>query len=161
MKKTIIPVILLLLLLTVLIGYGIGRSTAFMTHKRQCSNHLIYAAHEPGANVGEDVDGTLTELTYSNIDAFLRAVSRTETDLSLFALGLDKMPCVKVTFADGAVIEVFDAGQKDGEDLVYIRHSWKNRKTTFRLMGYNTFARVRECIGIDGYNESNGIYSAG
>ncbi len=155
MKKTVIAVVALLLLLTLAIGYGIGRSTAFMTHKRQCSDHLICAAHDEGVSVGTDIDGTRTELTYSNIDAFLRAVTRTETEMVLFASGLKEMPCVSVNFPDGAVIEVFDGGEKDGDDLVYIRHSWKNRTTTFRLMGYNTFSRVRECIGVDGYNESN------
>lgn len=155
MKKTVILVVSILLLLTLAIGYGIGRSTAFMTHKRQCSDHLINAAHGEGVSVGTDLDGTLTELTYSNIDAFLRAVTRTETEVVLFVPGLEDMPGVSVKFSDGAVIEVFDGGEKDGDDLVYIRHSWRNRTTTFRLMGYNTFPRVRECIGVDGYNESN------
>ncbi len=155
MKKIAVPVIAFLLLLTVAIGYGIGRATNYMTHQRWCSDHLISVAQENSITVAETDDGERTSLTYSNVRAFLNAVSRTETSYTVFAFGLDEMPAVTVTFSDGAVIEVFDAGEKDNEDVVYIRHSWRNKSKIYRLTGYNTFDRVAQTISLDGYNEKN------
>lgn len=155
MKKIVIPVVALLLVLTAAIGFGISRATNYMTHQRWCSDHLISVAQEDGATIAEDKDGGRTGLSYSNVRAFLNAVTRTETGYTLFVFGLDELPVVTVTFADGAVIEVFDAGEKNGDDLVYIRHSWRNKSKVFRLAGYNTFERVSQTVSLTGYNEKN------
>lgn len=155
MKKIVIPVIVLLLALTAAIGFGISRATNYMTHERWCSDHLISVAQEEGLTIAEDKDGERTSLTYSNVRAFLNAVTRTETGYVLYAFGLDDMPVVTVSFSDGAVIEVFDAGEKDGKDVVYIRHNWRNKSKVFRLVGYNTFDRISQTVSITGYNEKN------
>ena len=155
MKKIVVPVVIILLILTFAVGYGVGRATNFMTHQRWCSDHLISVAQEENLPVAEDKDGERTSMTYVNVRAFLNAVTRTETGYTMFAFGLDEMPKVTVTFSDGAVIEVFDAGEKDGDDIVYIRHSWRNKSKLFRLSGYNTFDRVSQTVSISGYNEKN------
>lgn len=157
MKKIAVPVVLLMLILTVAIGYGIGRATQRMTLERQCSDHLIAAARGEGESIGIDGDGVRTRLTYSNVRAFLNAVTRTETQLSLFRFGLEELPGIRVEFCDGGIIEVFDAGIKDGRDLVYIRHTFRGRTTTFSLSGYRTFERVCQCISPGGYNEPNTV----
>ena len=155
MKKIVIPVVIFLLLLTAAIGFGIGRATNFMTHQRWCSDHLISVAQEEGLTIAEADDGERTSLTYVNVRAFLNAVTRTETSYAPFAFGLEEMPVATVTFSDGAVIEVFDAGEKNGDDLAYIRHSWRNKSKVFRITGYNTFERVDKTISLEGYNQKN------
>jgi len=154
-KKIIIPVVAFLLLIVAAICCGIGRATNYMTHQRWCSDHLISVAQENSPAVAEDKDGERTRLTYSNVRAFLNAVTRAETSYTVFAFGLDEMPVVTVEFSDGAVIEVFDAGEKDGEDVVYIRHNWRKKSKLFTLVGYNTFERVSQTVSIGGYNEKN------
>lgn len=161
MKKIVIPVVIFLLLLAAAIGYGIARSTNYMTHQRWCSDHLISVAQDNCVTIAEDSVGVRTSLTYSNVRAFLNAVSRTETTYTIFASDLDEMPTVTVTFADGAVIEVFDAGEEDGDDMVYIRHNWRDTSKVFSLTGYNTFDRVSQTVSLTGYNEKNSLAAEG
>ncbi len=157
MKKIVIPVIIFLLILGGLIGYGIARATEYMTYTRQCSVHIIDIAQGSGQVVAEDTDGTKTILKFANADGFITAVTRADTEFILFKSGLDEMPCVKVEFPDGAKFEVFDGGKKDKDDVAYVRYTYKNKSKLFRIIGYRTFERVRLCISPGGMNGQNSI----
>ncbi len=157
MKKIVIPVVAVLLLLGGMIGYGIARSTEFMTYQRQCSGHIIYLAQEGGDVVAESTDGTKTLLTFRNTDAFMNAATRSEAEFMLFVTGLGDMQKITVTFPDDAKFEVFDGGGEGKNDVAYVRHTYKGKSKLFRIKGYKTFSRVSSCISPNGWNGSNKI----
>ena len=109
----------------------------------------VYAEHT-------DEDEPRTSLHTANVSYFLDAVSRSGLFFELFAPS-DRKGIV-VTFADGAEYTVVDGGKNgDGKDVAYVFYRYQNKSYCYRLIGYETYKRVAECVSPEGFGYPNWV----
>ena len=158
MKKIIIAVIAVFLFIgsfITIMGWGQSRVSLYL---RDSNDHMrdvvvngtrVYAEHT-------DVDAPRTSLHQANVSYFLDAVNRSGLLFIMFPPS-DRKGIV-VTFADGAEYTVVDGGKdSDGKDVAYIFYKFKNEDYCYRLIGFDTYKRVSNCVRPEGFGYSNWI----
>lgn len=109
----------------------------------------VYARHT-------DEDAPRTSLHQANVSYFMDAVNRSGLLFIIFPPS-DRNGIV-VTFADGAEYTVVDGGKNsDGKDVAYIFYKYKDEDYCYRLIGFDTYKRVSDCVSPEGFGYPNWI----
>lgn len=148
--------ILSVFLLAIIIGIAVPVSQG--SKIKMYKNEMVL--HSAGHKVYNDTSGVTAEgavrLSDANVYYFEKAVTNTGLVYRFFKPNVNGMPSVTVTYHDGAVVQVFDAGKtKNNKDLAYIFYSYNGKSTCFSLGGYGTFERACRCAGPEGFSGKN------
>ena len=156
MKKIVIPIVALLLAGVLFISLPLYKRYRVGGFVREFNNiHMLsWSQLDPGY-VRADSDQGSFALTSGNLSYVSGALTR-ETNMvyRFFRPKTDDLPQVVLTFPDGAVITVADAGtDKNGRDVSYIICTYQGKTRSFSVSGVGVFQRVYACSSPEGFGE--------
>lgn len=154
MKKYVIGVTAVLLAIVIMLSVPIVRVLRIKGFVQEFSNiHMLtWSQLEPYYVTAESSAGRFM-LNKGNLNYAAQALTRTNSlEYCFFKPDVSGMDAVVLTFPDGAVITVADAGvDNENHDLAYIVSTYDGKTRCFRISGMGTYKRVLECASPEGF----------
>ncbi len=154
MKKYVAGVFALLLIFVTVLSVSLLRVARIKGFVQEFSNiHMLsWYQLEPYYVKAESGEGDYA-LNEGNLYYAAQALTRTSAlEYCFFKPDVSGMDAVILTFPDGAVITVADAGlDEDGHDLAYIISTYSGKTRYFKIAGLGTYQRVLSCASPAGF----------
>ncbi len=161
MKKVLIPVICFFLIVGAVIFFPVAKRYRINGFYKEFAyvHMLSWDQIDPKYVKAESDQGTV-RLNENNLSNAANAIMRVNSlDFLFLTPNTDGLDCVTLTFPDGAVVQIFDAGtDENNKDVAYIINTYQGDTHSFSLTGMATYARVYQCVSPEGYGNSGRNY---
>lgn len=153
MKKLLIPVLLILTLLIGFIIYAVSYNFNRVQYEKDVLSHLMNL--QEGGQLTAQYNGQTTLVLGNNVVRIQKVLGVSDRRKLYLKPDYDEDEAIVLDFSDGA--QYIIAVDESMHDAVFIKYSYRNKETWYRVDGYNSFGWAQRAISPEGITSENQV----